>query len=74
MRDRTDDPAAEFRAGSIGLAFIGFDFWFQAEPCRSKDKVEFHRTDSEGTIGFVTLAIEQLALVTDDGFHEISFG
>ena len=59
---------------SMCLAFIGFDLWFQSETHRTKDEVQLRRrSDSNDTTWFVALAKEQLAAVTEYGFHGISF-
>jgi hypothetical protein len=52
---------------------IGFDLRFHAEAHRAKYELQFHRLDPDA-IRFVALPEEQLALVTDDWFHGISFG
>jgi hypothetical protein len=59
---------------SIFFAFIGFDLRFHPEPHWTKDKVEFRgRSDPEGAIWLVALAKEQLALITENRLHGISF-
>src|SRR2546428_701840 len=55
------------------IAFIGCDFWFQTGAHRTKFKIQLRRSDSDDSIWFVALAIEQLALVTDDGSHRFPF-
>jgi hypothetical protein len=56
---------------SMCFAFIGCNFWFHTEAHRTKAEVQFHRADS---VWFIALANEQLALVTENGLHGISFG
>src|SRR5436309_6965737 len=51
---------------SMCFAFIGCDFWFQTEAHRTKCNIQLRRSDSDDSIWFVALAIEQLALVTDN--------
>jgi len=58
---------------SMCFAFIRCDFWFQTEAHRTKFKIQLRRSDSDDPIWFVALAIEQLALVTDNRSHKISF-
>jgi hypothetical protein len=55
-------------ADSIGSASAGF--YFRARAGRTEHQVPLSiRTDSNQTVRFVALAIEQLALVTNDRFH-----
>jgi hypothetical protein len=59
---------------SMGFAFMCCDLWFHSEAHRAKNEVQLRRRlDSDDTIWFVALAKEQLALMTDDWFHGISF-
>jgi hypothetical protein len=46
-----------------------FDLGFHPETHRTKFKMQLHWVDSDDTIGFVALAKEQLALITENGFH-----
>ena len=55
----------------MGSALIGFDLWFQAEAHGAKDELQLRRANSNDAIGFVALAKEQLALVTEDGLHSV---
>lgn len=51
------------------------DFGFHSETHRAKAEAQLpERFDAEDAIWFVAPAIEQLTLITADGFHEISFG
>jgi hypothetical protein len=58
---------------SMCFAFIRCDLWFQTEAHRTKFNIHFRRADSDDTTWFVTFAVEQLALVTDNGSHRSSF-
>jgi hypothetical protein len=60
-------------AGSMSLVFMRFDLRFQAEANRTKRETQFHRADSDDTVGFVALAEEQLALVAENGLHDVPF-
>jgi len=60
---------------SMCFVFIRFDLRFQSEAHRSKNEPQLRlRIDSNDTIRFVALAEEQLALVSANGLHGISFG
>src|SRR5258706_258497 len=59
---------------SMCFAFICFNSWFQSETHRPKYKFQpRRRTDSEDTFWFVALAKEQVALITEYGFHWFPF-
>jgi hypothetical protein len=49
--------------------------WFHAEPVRGAEhEIELRGwPDSNDTMWFVALAKEQLALITENGLHGISF-
>jgi hypothetical protein len=49
--------------------------WFNAEAIRwSKHEVQFcNGPDSEASAGFVTSAVEQLALIASGNFHRVPF-
>jgi hypothetical protein len=51
---------------------IRFDLRFHSKTHRAKDKTQFRRLDPEA-IRLVALAKEQLALITENGFHGTSF-
>ena len=56
------------------FTFIGFDLRFESETDRAEGEIQLHaRFDSDYTIWFVALAKEQLALISENGFHGISF-
>jgi hypothetical protein len=60
------------RSATFLLAFRLDNFWFQAETNRAKDEVQLRRRlDSEDKIWPIGLAKEQLASVTEHGFHGI---
>jgi hypothetical protein len=54
----------------------GRRLWLDAEPVHGPErKIQFRSgTNAKGSAGFIALAKEQLALITDDWFHGISFG
>jgi hypothetical protein len=51
-----------------------FDFRFQTEAHRAKFKMQLRRLDSDNATWLIALAKEQLALITQDRSHGISFG
>lgn len=60
-------------AGSMSLAFMGFDLWFQSEAHRAEAEVQLYWPNADDTIWSVAPAKEQLALVADYELHGISF-
>src|SRR5947209_18210568 len=57
------------------FVFIRFDFRFHSEAHRLEAEIQLRAgADSDDTIRFIALTKEQLALITDYGFHRISFG
>jgi hypothetical protein len=68
-----DQPAAPRPIwDSLRIAFIGGHFWFHSKPHRAKCENQFPRLDSEA-IRLVALAKEQLALITENWFHNFPF-
>lgn len=59
--------------GDLISLFIGINLRFHAKPHRPEAEAQLSRADAKDAIWFVALPKEQLALITDDGFHGISF-
>jgi hypothetical protein len=54
------------------LAFMSFDLWLHSKSHRTKCDIQLRRLDSD-TLWFVALTKEQLASISKNGLHGLSF-